>query len=80
VEHEEETQPETFEHLLIQLHKKNWKIVVHGIKTKLAAAKSEGNKENVEKIMQDFLELQQAIVGKILLIGTHDDDKAKGDQ
>lgn len=67
LEHEEDTQPETFEHLLLQLHKKNWKVVVHTIKTKLAEAKSSGDTENEKKIMQDFLELKQAIVGKNII-------------
>lgn len=67
LEHEEDTLPETFEHLLLQLHKKNWKVIVHTITTKLAEAKKMGDQENVERIMQDFLNLKQAIVGKNII-------------
>lgn len=48
----------TFESLLAQLQKKQWKKIVLSIKTKLALAKQEGNSEKVSQILHDFMELQ----------------------
>jgi len=62
LENEEETQPSTFEQLLLQLHKKNWKVIVHDVKTQLAQAKNEGDTEKIEKILHDFQVLKQTIV------------------
>ncbi len=51
-----------FKQLLTQLHKKQWKIIVHNIKIKLTEAKQEGNHEKVTQILQDFLDLQHKIM------------------
>lgn len=56
-----------FDHLMIQLQKKNWKEIVSGIKTKLAQAKREENTEKMNSIMRDFLELKQKMVEKKLI-------------
>ncbi len=62
LEEEEPIPSALFEELVIQLHKKQWKIIVHDIKVKLAQAKRENNENKVQQIMQDFLELKQKIV------------------
>ncbi|MCX5922406.1 MAG: DNA primase [Candidatus Dependentiae bacterium] len=64
---EKNIQPEAFEQLVLQFHKKNWKSIVHAIKTKLTQAKNENNIEDVEKLMQDFLELKQAVIEKNII-------------
>lgn len=66
-EHEEEILPETFEQLIMQLHKKNWKVIVHSIKTKIAQAKSDGDTAGMAQIMQDFLELKQTMIRKNII-------------
>lgn len=62
LENEEETQPSAFEQLLLQLHKKNWKVIVHDVKKQLDQAKKEGDTQKVEKILQDFQTLKQTMV------------------
>lgn len=66
LEHEEDTQQDTFEQLLLQLHKKNWKITVRDIKGKLAQAKGEGDLEKMQKILHDFQELKQTVFKNLL--------------
>ena len=62
LENEEETEPGTFEQLLLQLHKKHWKVIVHDIKKQLDQAKKDGNTQKVAKILQDFQELKQTMI------------------
>jgi DNA primase len=56
-----------FDHLMIQLQKKNWKGIVNTIKTKLAQAKREENTEKMNSIMRDFLDLKQKMIQKKLI-------------
>ncbi|HRN78184.1 MAG TPA: DNA primase [Candidatus Dependentiae bacterium] len=51
-----------FEQLVYQLQKKQWKVIVQDIKTRIAQAKQSGNKEQVKKLMQDFVHLQQQLI------------------
>jgi len=67
LEHEQEILPETFEQLIIQLHKKNWKVFVNSIKEKLAQAKKIGDTESVTRVTQDFLKLQQTMMRKKII-------------
>jgi DNA primase len=64
LEHEEEILPAAFDQLIMQLHKKNWKMIVLTIKTKITQAKNNGDTVGVAKMMQDFLELKQAMMRK----------------
>lgn len=48
----------TFDSLLAQLQKKQWKTIVQTIKTKLALAKQEDDSKKISQIVQDFMELQ----------------------
>ncbi len=64
LEYDEVVSPETLEQLLMQLHKKNWKIIVQDIKIRLAHAKKEGNADKVNIILKDFLNLKQKLVDK----------------
>ena len=61
LEYEEETQQTIFEQLLLHLHKKNWKVIVHDMKKKLAHAKNEGDAQKIEKLLHDFQELKKTI-------------------
>lgn len=63
LEENEIIDPVAFDKLLEQLQKKQWKSIVHTIKTQLAQAKQEGNTEKVALILQDFMELQQYLKG-----------------
>lgn len=67
LEHEEEIFADTFEQLIMQLHKKNWKVIVHTIKTKIAQAKNNGDTASMTRIMQDFLELKQTMIRKNII-------------
>lgn len=51
-----------FDKLLVQLQKKQWKIIVHDIKAQLTRAKQEGNTEKVSLILNDFMELQNVLL------------------
>ena len=51
-----------FEQLVLQLHKKRWKVIVHEVKVRLTQAKQEGNNEKVQNILRDFLELKQRMI------------------
>lgn len=59
---EEEVQPQEFANLVAQLQRKHWKKIAHTLKDQLAQANRDDDKEAVEKIMREFLELKQAIV------------------
>lgn len=64
LEHEQEITPETFQDLIMQLHKKNWKAIVHTIKEKIELAKNNGNTAEVARMTQDFLELKKTMMKK----------------
>ena len=51
-----------FDTLLIQLQKRQWKVIVHDIKIQLARAKQEGDKEKESLILHDFMQLQNTIL------------------
>jgi hypothetical protein len=51
-----------FDKLLVQLQKKQWKIIVHDIKAQLTRAKQEGNMEKVSLILHNFIELQNTLL------------------
>lgn len=55
----------TFEQLLIQLHKKQWKVVTQIVKTKLALAQQSGNEALVQEILRDFAALKQKVLNEI---------------
>ncbi len=59
---EQEVQPQEFASLVAQLQRKHWKKIAHTLKDQLAQANRDDNKEAIEKIMREFLELKQAIV------------------
>lgn len=61
LEHEEAIESDAFEHLVLQLHKKNWKVIVHAIKVKIAQAKNAGDMIAMQKILHDFQELKQNV-------------------
>jgi DNA-binding FadR family transcriptional regulator len=67
LEHEEEVQQQDFEQLIMQLHKKYWKVIVSNIKTKIAHAKNSGDAAQMTQIMQDFLELKQTMIRKNII-------------
>ena len=64
LETQEDIQPALFEHLLTQLQKKHWKVIVNNIKIKLEAAKQAGNDLEIAVIMQNFIDLKKKIIGK----------------
>jgi DNA primase len=55
-----------FEQLVYQLQKKQWKVIVHDIKTKIAQAKQSGDEKYVKQLMQDFMLLQQQLIAPSL--------------
>lgn len=61
LEEQEVLTPE-FTSLVAQLQRKHWKRIANAIKDQLAKAHKEGNKEVIEKLMTEFLELKQAIL------------------
>lgn len=58
LEDSERIATDEFDKLLIQLQKKQWKVIVHDIKMQLAHAKQEGNAEKTALILHDFMKLQ----------------------
>ncbi len=70
LEYEEEIDAVTFEQLVQQLQKKQWKLIVHDIKTKLAYAKNKGDDHEVKQIVQDFIQLKQKLMPPI----SHDEE------
>ena len=57
--------PASFEQLLIQLHKKQWKVVTQIVKTKLSLAQQSGNEALVQEILRDFAALKQKVLNQI---------------
>lgn len=65
LEEQEEVDTSTYEQLLLQLHKKQWKRIVHDMKIKLAHAKQEGDEEKVAALLHDFMQLQRQVMPHI---------------
>lgn len=59
---EQEILTPEFASLVAQLQRKHWKRIAHAIKDQLTKAQKDGNKEVIEKLMTEFLELKQAIL------------------
>lgn len=59
---EEPITAEDFQHILAQLHKKYWKLVVNDIKIKLESAKKENNTERMQQLLADFSALKQSFL------------------
>lgn len=59
---EQEILMQEFTNLVAQLQRKHWKKIAHTFKDQLSKAHRDGNKEVIEKIMFEFLELKQAIL------------------
>lgn len=65
LEQSEKVDKSTFEQLLVQLQKKQWKLIVHEIKIKLTQAKQAGDTQKVSAILHDFTQLQNKIMPTI---------------
>lgn len=63
---QDNVQPVVFEHLVTQLQRKHWKVIVNNIKIKLEAAKKVGNETEIAHIMRDFSQLRKKIIGNML--------------
>ncbi len=62
LESDDKIDSDEFDALLVQLQKKQWKVIVHDIKSQLARAKQEGNSEKTSRILHEFMELQATIM------------------
>jgi DNA primase len=51
-----------FDKLLVQLQKKQWKIIVRDIKVQLTRAKQEGDADKISLILRDLMELQNKLI------------------
>jgi len=63
LEEHEIVETAAFDKLLEQLQKKQWKLIVRDIKTQLTQAKQTGDTDKVALILQDFMELQNTLIG-----------------
>ncbi len=61
-------QPASFEDLLLQFYKKQWKIAVHSVKLKVYDAQQSGDSERIKKVLTQINELKT----KMLRRGIHD--------
>ncbi len=61
-------QPASFEDLLLQFYKKQWKIAVHSVKLKVYDAQQTGDSERIKKVLTQINELKT----KMLRRGIHD--------
>ncbi len=61
---EDSTEKDSFEHLVKQLQKKNWKTIVHNIKSKLEMAKNQGDTQKLTELIQEFATLKQMMLEK----------------
>ncbi len=61
-------QPASFEDLLLQFYKKQWKIAVHNVKLKVYDAQQTGDSERIKKVLTQINELKT----KMLRRGIHD--------
>ncbi len=62
LEEDEVVDTAAFDKLLVQLHKKQWKVIVRMIKAQLARAQEEGDTDKAALILRDFIELQNTFV------------------
>lgn len=61
---EENIQEQSFDHLLTELKRKHWKVIVKDIQVKLESARKQNQQDEVQKILQDFLDLKKEIFEK----------------
>ena len=61
-------QPASFEDLLLQFYKKQWKIAVHDVKLRVYEAQQAGDSERIKKMLTPINELKK----KMLRRGIHD--------
>jgi hypothetical protein len=61
---EDSAEKDSFEHLVRQLQKKNWKTIVHSIKSKLEIAKNQGDTQRLTELIQEFAALKQMMLEK----------------
>lgn len=52
----------TFDSLVLQLQRKNWKTIVHSIKQELNKAKREGNHPREQQLLHHFLEMKKKLL------------------
>jgi DNA primase len=57
--------PHAFEQLLVQLHKKQWKMVTQEVKAKITLAQQAGNQVLVAEIVRDFAALKQKVLNSL---------------
>jgi DNA primase len=62
LEHEEKIESTEFSHLLLQLQRKYWKIIVKDIKDQLTQAKNSGDSTRATEILQEFMILKQTVM------------------
>jgi DNA primase len=62
LEHDETVDMQAFDRLLLQLQKRQWKIIVRTITAQLDDAKRNQDEEKVQEILRDFSELKQRII------------------
>jgi hypothetical protein len=61
---EDSAEKDSFEHLVRQLQKKNWKAIVNNIKSKLEIAKNQGDTQRLTELIQEFAALKQMMLEK----------------
>lgn len=66
LEGEQDAVSSDFEQLLMHLQKKHWKQIVQATKVKLVQLEHTADKEKVEKILNNFLELKKKLLQKNL--------------
>jgi len=64
LEYQEVITNEVFDQLIVQLQKKHWKVIVNAIKLKLEHARLQGNEQEVQTVIQEFLALQKKVLDK----------------
>ncbi|BDC35041.1 DNA primase [Candidatus Dependentiae bacterium Noda2021] len=61
---DETIQETSFDHLMTELKRKHWKVIVRDIQTKLELARKQALDNEVKNILQDFLDLKKEIFEK----------------
>ena len=67
LEFDGDIEEKTFEQLLLQFQKKNWKQIVQNIKDKLSQVKNDSNDTEVANILQNFLDLKKKLLDRGLI-------------
>ncbi len=62
LEHEESVNSASYDYLVLQFQKKQWKQIVRDITTKLTQAQTAGNVDELQRILDDFHTLKERIV------------------